>query len=67
MCAIYASLPLVKSLPKPFYMGGTMSEMPEIPAVDPWDAFVIDGDAMEPEPEPGDFWGELDDDCDNRD
>jgi hypothetical protein len=33
---------------------------------DPWDVFVLDEDAMEPEPEFGDFWGELDDDFNNR-
>ena len=49
------------------YRGGEMSEIPDISAVDPWDAFVIDDDAVDPEPEPGDFWGELDDDCDYRD
>jgi hypothetical protein len=31
---------------------------------DPWDVFEVDEDAMEPEPEYGDFWGEFDDDCD---
>jgi hypothetical protein len=27
------------------------------------DAFEQDDETLEPEPEPGDFWGELDDDC----
>ena len=27
--------------------------------------FVVDEEAVEPEPEDGDFWGELDDECDN--
>ncbi|TSA40019.1 hypothetical protein D4R30_00290 [archaeon] len=27
-----------------------------------WDAFELDEDTIEPEPEYGDFWGELDDD-----
>ena len=35
------------------------------PADDLWDAFELDDDGVEPEPEYGDFWGELDDDCDN--
>ena len=34
------------------------------PNDDPWDAFELDNEAAEPEPESGDFWGELDDDCD---
>lgn len=33
-------------------------------ADDPWDVFEVDDDSLEPEPEYGDFWGELDDDCD---
>jgi hypothetical protein len=32
---------------------------------DPWDVFELDDEVLEPEPEYGDFWGELDDDCDN--
>jgi hypothetical protein len=35
------------------------------PADDAWDAFVLDDDTAEPEPEPGDFWGELDHDSDS--
>jgi hypothetical protein len=35
------------------------------PEDDPWDVFELDEDTIEPEPEYGDFWGELDDDCDN--
>jgi len=35
------------------------------PTDDPWDAFVLDDETAEPEPEPGDFWGELDNDSDN--
>jgi hypothetical protein len=27
-----------------------------------WDVFELDEDTIEPEPEYGDFWGELDDD-----
>lgn len=42
-----------------------MSKLPENPADDPWDAFELDDEIVDPEPEPGDFWGELDDDCDN--
>jgi hypothetical protein len=35
-------------------------------ADDPWDVFELDGDVeAEPEPEHGDFWGELNDDSDN--
>ena len=30
---------------------------------DPWDAFELDDDELESQPEPGDFWGELDHDC----
>lgn len=30
-----------------------------------WDAFELDEDTTEPEPEPGDFWGELDNDSDD--
>jgi hypothetical protein len=33
------------------------------PSSDPWDVFELDDDLLEPEPEHGDFWGELDDDC----
>jgi hypothetical protein len=35
------------------------------PANDPWDVFELDDEVVEPEPEYGDFWGEVDDDCDN--
>ena len=35
------------------------------PGDDSWDVFEID-DLAEPEPEHGDFWGELDDEYDNR-
>jgi hypothetical protein len=38
----------------------------EKPVDDPWDVFELDDDAAEPEPEPGDFWGEPDDDSDDR-
>ena len=41
-----------------------MSNSEEKPAGDPWDAFEWDDD-LESEPEPGDFWGELDHDCDS--
>jgi hypothetical protein len=34
-------------------------------ADDPWDVFELDDEGMEPEPEHGDFWGELDDDYGN--
>ena len=34
------------------------------PTDDPWDVFELDDEAAEPEPDYGDFWGELDDDCD---
>jgi hypothetical protein len=38
------------------------------PAGDPWEVFELDDDVeAEPEPEYGDFWGDLDDDCDNCD
>ena len=34
------------------------------PADDAWDVFELDDDVVaEPEPEYGDFWGVLDDDC----
>ena len=37
------------------------------PLDDAWDVFELDDDlAADPEPEYGDFWGETDDDCDNR-
>jgi hypothetical protein len=36
---------------------------PQDPSGDPCDAFELDDDELEPEPEPGDFWEELDDDC----
>ena len=26
-----------------------------------WDVFALDEETAEPEPEPGDFWGEVDD------
>ena len=31
---------------------------------DLWDVFMLDEETDEPDPERGDFWGELDDDCD---
>jgi hypothetical protein len=34
---------------------------------DSWEVFEADYELMEPEPERGDFWGELDDDFDNGD
>jgi len=40
-----------------------MLKTQEKPADDPWDAFELDDDELESEPEPGDFWEELDDDC----
>jgi len=33
-------------------------------SIDLVDAFELDDETLEPEPEPGDFWGELDDDRD---
>jgi hypothetical protein len=39
-----------------------MSSGCEKPVDDPWEVFDLDDDLPEPEPEPGDFWGELDDD-----
>jgi hypothetical protein len=36
-----------------------------LPHDDSWDVFEVD-DFVETEPEQGDFWGELDDDYDNR-
>jgi hypothetical protein len=36
----------------------------DLPTDDLWDAFELDDDQLESEPEPGDFWGELDHDCD---
>ncbi len=33
---------------------------------DLWDVFELDDETIEPEPEYGDFWGEIDDDCDNN-
>ena len=44
----------------------TRSVRTTLPAEDPWEVFELDEEALEPEPEYGDFWGELDDDCDNR-
>ena len=39
------------------------AEYPSAPVPDEaWDAFELDEDTIEPEPEYGDFWGELDDD-----
>ena len=35
------------------------------PVDDPWEAFELDEDTAEPEPEPGDFWGELEYDSDD--
>lgn len=36
---------------------------PPAPVADEaWDVFELDEDTAEPEPEYGDFWGELDDD-----
>jgi hypothetical protein len=32
-----------------------------------WDAFDLDDELLEPEPEPGDFWGEPNDDCPSGD
>ena len=43
----------------------TMSNTVEEPGDDPWDAFELDDGELESEPEPGDFWGELDNDCDS--
>jgi hypothetical protein len=43
----------------------TRSVRTALPAEDPWDVFEIDEETLEPEPEYGDFWGELDDDCQN--
>ena len=42
-----------------------MTDTQQPPTDDPWDAFVLDDETAEPEPEPGDFWGELDNDSDN--
>ena len=42
-----------------------MSNTVEEPGDDPWDAFQLDDGELESEPEPGDFWGELDNDCDS--
>ena len=39
-----------------------MASICEKPVDDPWDVFELDDDPLEPEPEPGDFWGELDND-----
>lgn len=43
---------------------GPHSGRSTLPAEDPWDVFKLDDDWLEPEPEYGDFWEELDDDCD---
>jgi hypothetical protein len=32
-------------------------------ADDPWDVFELNDEDAESEPQHGDFWGELDDDC----
>jgi hypothetical protein len=46
-----------------FLCGETgMSNTREELVDDPWDAFELDEDTAEPEPKPGDFWGELDND-----
>jgi hypothetical protein len=31
-----------------------------------WDAFELDDETAEPQPEPGDFWGEMDNDSDSN-
>jgi hypothetical protein len=37
-----------------------------LPLDDAWDVFELDDDVVaEPQPEYGDFWGVLDDDCDD--
>jgi hypothetical protein len=38
----------------------------KMPLDDPWEVFELDEDTAEPEPEPGDFWGEVDHDSDQR-
>ena len=54
-----------------FAVGETvMAHTPDRPrgpdlAEDPWDVFELDDEGLEPEPEHGDFWGELDDDYGN--
>jgi hypothetical protein len=45
-------------------MPNAHEKRPEIEPNDPWDAFELEDDIVEPEPEYGDFWGEQDDDCD---
>jgi hypothetical protein len=45
--------------PVPFSMAGESGQPPD----DPWEVFELDDDVAESEPEPGDFWGELDNDC----
>jgi hypothetical protein len=49
---------------EPYDEEDAMRKTQEKPTDDPWDAFELDDDELECEPEPGDFWGELDDDCD---
>ncbi len=50
----------------PIFADTKIGTVPKKPVDDPWDAFEVDDDGAEPEPEPGDFWGELDHDCDHR-
>jgi hypothetical protein len=44
-----------------------MTDACQPPTDDAWDAFLLDDETAEPEPEPGDFWGEPEYDCDSLD
>jgi hypothetical protein len=46
----------------PFDKEPEMPKNRKLPSDDAWDAFELDDD-LESEPEPGDFWEEVDDDC----
>jgi hypothetical protein len=48
-------------------MEPVMSKAYEKSVEDPWDAFELEDDTVEPDPEPGDFWGELNDDLNDCD
>ena len=43
-----------------------MSSTHHNPIDEKWDAFELDEDTAEPEPEPGDFWGELENDSEDN-
>jgi hypothetical protein len=61
----YAPFVLVCRLFDPNSEEFAMSRIDEETAGDPWDAFDLCDEDLESLPEPGDFWEELDDDCDS--